>query len=142
MSIVSKPKNGSAVLTSDNRIAYVPTSNFCGKDELKYALCNGNGCDTGTVFISILCEGVKIYNGFSPNGDGVNDNFVIEGIESYPNNSLKIYSRWGTEVFTVKGYKNDWQGTWNGTNLPDGTYFYIFDDGKDKIYKGFVQLLH
>ena len=142
LSIVSKPKNGSAVLTSDNRIAYVPTNGFCGKDEMKYALCNGNGCDTGTVSISVLCEGVKVYNGFSPNGDGVNDNFVIEGIESYPNNSLKIYNRWGTEVLTVKGYKNDWQGTWNGTNLPDGTYFYLFDDGKDKVYKGFVQLLH
>lgn len=142
VSIVSKPKNGSAVLTPDNRIAYVPTNGFCGKDDLKYALCNGNGCDTGTVSISILCDGIKIYNGFSPNSDGINDNFVIEGIENYPNNSLKIYNRWGTEVLTVKGYKNDWQGTWNGTNLPDGTYFYIFDDGKDKVYKGFVQLLH
>lgn len=142
LTIVSKPKNGTATLTSDNRIAYVPTSGFCGKDELRYALCNGNGCDTGTVSISILCEGIKIYNGFSPNGDGINDSFVIEGIESYPNNSLKIYNRWGTEVLTVKGYKNDWQGTWNSTNLPDGTYFYIFNDGKDKIYKGFVQLLH
>ena len=142
VSIITKPKNGSAVFTNDNRIAYSPINDFCGKDELRYALCNGNGCDTGTVSISVLCEGIKIFNGFSPNGDGVNDNFVIEGVENYPNNILTIYNRWGVEVLNVKGYKNDWQGTWNGTNLPDGSYFYIFNDGKNKVYKGFVQLLH
>ncbi len=140
LAIVTKPTKGSAVLTSDNRIIYVPFKDFCGKDELTYALCNGNGCDTGTVSISILCDGIKFFNGFSPNGDGVNDNFVIEGIESYPNNTLNIYNRWGTEVLKAKGYKNNWQGTWHGTNLPDGTYFYIFNDGNGKTYKGYVQL--
>lgn len=140
ITILSKPRHGSAAVTTDNRIVFVPVNGYCGKDELTYALCNGNGCDTATVQISILCDGVKVFNGFSPNGDGVNDNFTIEGIEAYPNNILNIYNRWGNEVMTTKGYKNDWQGTWNGTNLPDGTYFYIFDDGNGKVYKGFVQI--
>ena len=142
LGIITKPKNGSAVLTSDNRITYSPLKDFCGKDELRYALCNGNGCDTGTVSITILCDGIKIFNAFSPNGDGVNDNFVIEGVERYPDNTLNIYNRWGTEVLRAKGYRNDWQGTWHGTILPDGTYFYIFNDGNGKTYKGYVQLQH
>ena len=140
VTIISKPKHGTVFLTSDNRIVYQPSSNFCGKDALTYSLCNGNGCDTAVVSISILCDGVKIYSGFSPNRDNVNDNFVIEGIENYPNNTLYIYNRWGNNILTVKDYKNDWQGTWNGTNVTDGTYFYIFDDGAGKVYKGFVQI--
>ena len=140
VTIISKPKHGTAFLTSDNRIVYQPSSNFCGKDALTYSLCNGNGCDTAVVDISILCDGVKIYSGFSPNRDNVNDNFVIEGIENYPNNTLYIYNRWGNNILTAKDYKNDWQGTWNGTHVTDGTYFYIFDDGAGKVYKGFVQI--
>jgi gliding motility-associated-like protein/uncharacterized repeat protein (TIGR01451 family) len=140
VTIIAKAKRGTAVVTSDNRILYIPNSGFCGKDELTYTLCNTVGCDTAIVQISVLCDGVKVFNGFSPNGDNVNDNFVIEGIENYPNNTLVIYNRWGNNVLTVKGYKNDWQGEWQGTNVPDGTYFYIFDDGAGKIYKGFVQI--
>jgi large repetitive protein len=72
----------------------------------------------------------------------MNDVFVIEGLEKYPNNRLCIYNRWGNQILEVKGYKNDWDGKWNGRVLPDGTYFYLFDkgDGSTQLYSGYVQI--
>ena len=82
----------------------------------------------------------KIYNAFSPNNDGVNDYFTIEGIEKFANNSLNVYDRWGNEVFVAKGYKNDWDGKWQNKNLPDGTYFYVFGDGEGNNFSGYIQI--
>lgn len=71
--------------------------------------------------------------GFSPDGDGINDAFFIEGIDKYPDNYLRIYNRWGTLVFEERGYKNTWEGTSetgvgsNGEKLPTGTYFYVLE---------------
>lgn len=78
---------------------------------------------------------IVIYNGMSPNNDGRNDTFFIEGIEKYPRNSIEIYNRWGALVFETKGYGIS--GNWfkgisegditinKGEKLPSGTYFYI-----------------
>jgi gliding motility-associated-like protein len=72
-----------------------------------------------------------IPEGFSPDGDGVNDAFVIQGAEQY-SITLKVYNRWGNIVYEGHAYKNDWEGNANqgivvGQNLPDGTYFYAID---------------
>jgi gliding motility-associated-like protein len=83
---------------------------------------------------------LEIHTGFSPNDDGVNDIFHIENIEYYPGNSLRVFNRWGTMVFTMDDYLNTWNGTWNDTHLPDGTYFYWLDDGRGKTYSGYVQI--
>jgi gliding motility-associated-like protein len=64
----------------------------------------------------------------TPNDDGLNDQFFIPCIEQgkAPNNSLTILNQWGDLVFAAAPYKNDWQGTFNGKPLPDGTYFFLF----------------
>lgn len=88
-----------------------------------------------------------IPEGFSPNGDGINDVFVIRGILNYPENTFTIYNRWGNKVFETGSYKNTWDGTTTtglnvgGNELPVGTYFYILDlgDGSD-IFKGTIYL--
>jgi uncharacterized repeat protein (TIGR01451 family)/gliding motility-associated-like protein len=89
-----------------------------------------------------------IPEGFSPNGDNVNDVFVITGLERYPNHKLMIMNRWGNKVFEASPYMNNWDGstdygiTVGGNQLPSGTYFYIFDlgeAGKDPI-RGFIYL--
>lgn len=75
---------------------------------------------------------LTIYNEFSPNNDGKNDYFKIECIENYPNNTLRIYNRWGQLVYEKSGYDNSWNGLSNrksgmikkGEVLPKGTYFY------------------
>ncbi|MFP4489530.1 MAG: MBG domain-containing protein, partial [Bacteroidales bacterium] len=89
---------------------------------------------------------IKRPEAFSPNGDGYNDHFIIEGLENYPDNSLFIYNRWGNKVFQATPYKNDWDGQSSvamtfGKDLPSGTYYYILDlgDGSD-IIKGYVYI--
>ena len=77
-----------------------------------------------------------IFNEFTPNNDGLNDVFFIECIENYPNNNVKVFNRWGNQVFEMNNYDNSWDGTSMGTatinareKLPVGTYYYLIDFG-------------
>jgi gliding motility-associated-like protein len=91
---------------------------------------------------------ITIPQAFSPDGDGINEAFEIEGIENVPNNKLTILNRWGNEVYNVEHYANDWKGTstnklnFNGDQLPTGTYYYIFDtqDEEYGVMKGYIFL--
>lgn len=85
---------------------------------------------------------LEMPQGFSPNGDGKNEFFIIHGLEAYPDNELTIYNRWGNIIYSKDGYLNDWDGTSNnGLALPDATYFAILEVNKgDKVLKGYVEL--
>lgn len=93
---------------------------------------------------------IEVFNGLTPNGDGINDFFYIKNIDQFPKNSVTIYSRWGQEIWTISGYDNNeenkrWKGTSLGNNpAPSGTYFYVIDlgDGKTKLIKGWIELLN
>lgn len=97
-----------------------------------------------TVLITVLpiiFDGL-ISSVFTPNGDGINDNWYIENINYYPENEVTIYNIYGNTVFNKKGYNNDWQGTYNGAPLPDGTYFYTIKiDDASSILKGSIDIL-
>jgi len=143
--IIELPENGTTFVNPDNSVTYAPDNDFCAieRDSFTYFISNEGGRDTATVSIQVLCEDITIFNGFSPNGDGVNDVFTILGIETFPDNEVTIFNRWGNEVFNRKGYTNaqGWDGTWNGNLVPDGTYFYVIDkgDGSDPV-SGYVFL--
>ncbi|WP_299104434.1 FG-GAP-like repeat-containing protein [uncultured Tenacibaculum sp.] len=86
---------------------------------------------------------LAIPKGFSPNGDNVNDLFIIEGLHKYPINRLQILNRRGISVFTAKNYQNDWAGTLenNTKKLPTGPYFYILEINEGmKVIKGWVYI--
>lgn len=89
---------------------------------------------------------VTVYNGFSPDGDGVNDVFYIENITQFPANTVEIYNRWGQRLAVVKNYDNvsqAWRGTAGSsqTIVPAGTYFYIIDLGNGTApLKGWLEL--
>ncbi|MCX7986171.1 MAG: gliding motility-associated C-terminal domain-containing protein [Bacteroidales bacterium] len=86
---------------------------------------------------------IKVYTVLTPNGDGINDFWIIDGIDLYPNNSVKVYVRGGGLVFEAKPYRNNWSGTRKGVKLPDGTYYYILDLGDgSKVLKGNVTIIH
>jgi gliding motility-associated-like protein len=82
-------------------------------------------------------------NFISPNGDGVNDFFVIANIDSYVDYSLSVYNESGMEVFSAdRGYSNNWDGTYNGKPLPDGAYMYILkNDAKGISFKGILNIV-
>ena len=76
---------------------------------------------------------LNIPKGISPNDDGLNDVFEIPCLDLYPENSIKIYNRYGTLIYQAKAYQNDWNGSANrgfpenSGLLPVGTYFYILE---------------
>ncbi|MEP0987451.1 gliding motility-associated C-terminal domain-containing protein, partial [Ekhidna sp.] len=86
---------------------------------------------------------MKIADAFSPNGDGKNDEWIIQGIESYPGNKVTIFNRWGNKIFEIDGYDNNsrvWRGEINTNigsdkNASYSTYYFIIDlkDGSKPI---------
>jgi gliding motility-associated-like protein len=143
--LIGTPSNGNAfIVKPTNKLNYIPNKDFCGKDSVQYEICNENGKDTAWVRIFVRCEKLTIYNAVSPNGDTKNDHFIITGIEDFPNSHVIIYNRWGERVYETTGYdnlSNNFDGSWDGKKLPDGTYFYCVQDGKGQTYTGYLQLL-
>lgn len=83
---------------------------------------------------------LEFNNVFSPNYDGINDLFVIENLELYPDNELVILNRWGNEIYTMKSYDN----LWDGSDLSEGTYFYILKVNmciEVKSFSGYITIL-
>ncbi len=79
---------------------------------------------------------VSIAEAMTPNGDGINDNWIIEGIENYPNNTVRVYNRGGREIFSENGYQNTWDGSHNGSGrVPAGSYYYAIDLGEGSTPK-------
>jgi gliding motility-associated-like protein len=74
----------------------------------------------------------------SPNGDGLNDTWLIKNIEQYPNSNVSVYDKSGVLVFSKKGYQNDWGGTANGKPLNEGTLFYVISLSEKETVKGFI----
>ena len=79
-----------------------------------------------------------IPNAFSPNGDGVNDYWEILGLQDYPGHRLEVYNRLGIKLYETTNYNNDWNGTYNGAKVPDGTYYYQLYLTNSTIEKGYI----
>ena len=82
--------------------------------------------ESDSIFIRVI-ENLTVYNVFSPNGDYINDYFEIDNASAFPDMVVKVFNRWGSNVFTSVGYADDqrWDGTFNGKDLPLGTYYYV-----------------
>jgi gliding motility-associated-like protein len=139
--LVTQPAYGYAIVNSDNSVQYKPNDADCQKrDSFYYAIHSEMGSDTAKVVIDVLCDEVVIFSGFSPNDDGYNDFFEIVGLEKYPKNKLKIFNRFGNQVYDAEPYKNDWNGKLDGKVLIDGTYFYILELGNGIQKSGYIQI--
>ncbi|TXG35065.1 T9SS type B sorting domain-containing protein [Seonamhaeicola maritimus] len=74
--------------------------------------------------------GIVVPKGFSPNGDGTNDTWMIENITAYPRNNIKVFNRWGNKVYESNNYQNNWNGEskeGGSGKLPVGPYLYIIE---------------
>lgn len=100
------------------------------------------GCETSDeVTVKLLLKPV-IPNIFSPNGDGVNDRWVIEHLDSYPGCIVQLFNRYGQLVLKMVNYTSPWDGKINGKDAPVGTYYYIIDprNGRQPM-TGFVDII-
>lgn len=147
-SILQNPNHGMVVMETDGSFVYTPNKDFNGFDEFVYYACDMIGnCYNATVNIIIVPQpddDLEIPMGFSPNGDNVNDKFVIANIDSYPNNTMTIFNRWGNVVYKQSpySYDNAWDGTSDsgavafGSMVSEGTYFYVLETGPSILNSG------
>ncbi|MEJ0056012.1 MAG: choice-of-anchor tandem repeat GloVer-containing protein [Bacteroidota bacterium] len=149
LKITSQPSSGATATLAglSLRINYAGIP-FVGTDNVSIGVCDlTNLCTTQQ--ITIAFEGdIKIFNALSPNGDGKNDFFFLQYIDILPTkqaNTVKIYNRWGDEVFSVNNYNNNDRAftglNSSGNKLANGTYYYkiTFASG-DKELTGFLEL--
>lgn len=129
--------------------AYLSSSNIPNPvsfplNDIMYALevTSADGCvasDTMKIWIEDL---LNVPNAFSPNGDGINDTWIIPLLETYPKAIIEIFNRFGKIVHRTVGYKTPWNGTTSGSPLPAGTYYYYINPNNGKKLKtGWVQIL-
>jgi gliding motility-associated-like protein len=136
---IGTSSGGSEIFSGDlgDVLTYVPSQDFTENTAVFVTVLpynedgNALGCSEERFTTETLPDLTQY--GFSPNGDNVNDYWVIDGIEDSPDNTVSIYNRWGDMVFQVQGYNNGsnaFDGTANektkmGANeLPSGTYFF------------------
>ncbi len=108
-----------------------------GENMFKVTVTN-EVCEPVSDEIIITVEGFIIPSAYTPNGDGVNDVFEIEGLNSFKDKNLTIMNRWGKPIYENNNYNNDWDARNNaGAELPDDTYFYVLTLDEE-VFSGYV----
>jgi gliding motility-associated-like protein len=103
-----------------------------------------SGCQASQqIVVSAQCPDVLFANTFTPNGDGVNDTWTIDGIENDYSALIRVYNRYGSLVFENRGQYTPWNGQYQGKRLPPGTYYYIISAKNGKqTFTGSVTILY
>ncbi|GAB5538424.1 MAG: hypothetical protein Salg2KO_05270 [Salibacteraceae bacterium] len=126
--------------TSDSTNAFIEETTQLTVTASNDALCTS----TDTILVYVLSE-LEINNTFTPNGDSYNDTWDIEGSEYYPKMVVRVFNRWGAEVFkSDDGYRTPFDGTFNGKLLPVSSYYYIieFNDGISQPRDGNLTIIY
>ena len=148
---ITSPQKGSVTI-EDRKVIYMPSDLAESQTiQFTYTIVDPEGLtDEASVTLDYIYQPLTVSQGFSPNGDGNNDQWYIRSIENYPNNFIRVFDRWGLLVYTCKNYNNNtviWDGRANtgiqSSNLVDqGTYFYTLDLGnKTKSVSGYVVIV-
>lgn len=105
---------------------------------------SADGCGSASdgAFVRVYKK-ISIPNAFSPNGDGINDTWNINKLDTYPEADISVFNRYGQLVYRSTGYTTPWNGRYNGQPLPVGTYYYVIDlkTGFGKNPAGWVVIL-
>ncbi len=148
-SFVILPDHGTVTYQGGNTVLYTPDRYYDGVDQFTYQVCDAGTpqeCVEGTVRleIEIPIEDLVTYEAFSPNGDQINDQWIIDGIGEYPQNTVRVFDQWNRLVYSVSGYNNEdviWDGKGDdGSDLPEGNYYFILETTGGPNQKGVVIL--
>jgi len=175
VNLLEWPTKGELQMDDQGSISYYASFEVFGTDSFMYELCldiEERICDTAKVYITIPddldCDSYPepdttchffIPEGFSPNGDGAHDYFVIDCIEQYPNAKLMIFDKQGYLLYQKKNYGNAnvWGNNeadmwWGGQTTKHhqnadqmvipGVYLYILDKGNGDLERGFVMVAY
>jgi len=100
---------------------------------------------TDDVVLTVIPYCVKVMEAFTPNGDAINDLWLVTNGNCITNIKASVFNRYGSKVFESNDYKNNWNGMYEGKALPDGTYYYVISftliNGKQVILKGNLTIL-
>ena len=108
----------------------------------KLVVTNAMGCSVAAQISVTVLKYPVIPNAFTPNGDGINDAWNIQYLNEYPNCTVNIFNRYGEKVFSENGYGIAWDGKYHGSDLPQGTYYYIINPGSGrKAMSGSVTII-
>lgn len=136
--------DGNIIITSDGRVK-VREGLKSGTYQYTYQICFKDYpglCDQASITFTVIdsCK-IEVFNGVTVNGDAINDFLVIKGIECYTKNKVRIFNRWGQQVFEKQNYQNNAQEAFVGyanagvinknEALPQGTYFVIIEYDRD-----------
>lgn len=132
-----------AVINGNKPIAYywddpnnqtTPTAVGLGSNqEYTVTVTDNIGCTLkGSVFVDNSDSCLVITNALTPNGDGINDIWILGGLEFFTEAEVFVHNRWGQLVFYSKGYSDPWDGTFNGKALPIGDYYFSIEYAKNK----------
>jgi len=146
-SIVLKGPPGYHHYIWNNQLTNQPNFSVTGPGTYTLTAEGVNGCPfTAQITLSNFCDlkALVFPTLFTPDGNGLNDVFAVQNIESYPDNEMHIYNRYGNEVYSTQGYGVN-QKYWTGQGMPEGTYYYVLQvnhqSNGDKKYKGFITLM-
>ncbi|HRW22210.1 MAG TPA: gliding motility-associated C-terminal domain-containing protein, partial [Bacteroidales bacterium] len=113
--------------------------------EYLVTVIDANGCEYELDIIQLTDiqeECLKIPNAFTPNADGINDTWILENIHLYPTAYIKVFNRWGQNMYEAKGIDEPWDGNYNGNPVPVGVYLYVIDlFNGDEPYTGTVTIV-
>jgi gliding motility-associated-like protein len=131
--------------TLDNPNTAFPIARPLANTTYTATAVTAQGCTANaslTVIVSADVSTVDAPAMFSPNGDGINDKFVIKNIDAYPVNMLQVFSKTGKLIYQAKNYKNEWDGSFNGTRLPADTYFYALTVNGQVVKRGAINIVY
>ena len=118
---------------------------YLSKGQYSLSVSDSKGCTLPIKYFDVSFDGlngcVEIPSGFTPNNDNIHDEWVIYGLSDFQDVVVKIYNRWGQEIYSSKGYYKPWDGKFNGVDLPTAAYYYIIDlNESDKVFNGTVTI--
>ncbi len=110
-----------------------PTATLSNTTWFHLTVIGTDGCvGIDSVLVTVVPE-VKAPSGFTPNGDGHNDTWILDFASLFPNMEVQVFSRWGEPLFRSVGYAVPWDGKYDGKVVPMGTYYYVIDLHDDRF---------